>query len=104
MDSSTTPIAGSQSMFIHLVETLLLEGISASIGSVAIAYNNALAESTIGFFKAGAIRDDNPFRNGPLKTMTSSRSRWSAPTGTTEPDPLGHRTDPTDRVREQPLR
>ena len=104
MQLSTTPIADSQSLSIHFVETLLLEGIAASIGSVAIAYNNALAESTIGFFKTGAIRDDNPFRNGPLKTMTSSGSRWSVPTGTTESDPLDHRTDPTDRVREQPLR
>ena len=34
MGSSTTPIAGSQSMLIHFVETLLLEGIAVSIGSV----------------------------------------------------------------------
>ena len=80
-------IVGSQSMLIHFVETLLLEGIAV----------------TIGLFKTGAIRDDNPFRNGPLKTMTSSRSRWSAPTGTTEPDPLDHRTGPTDRVRLEPV-
>ena len=34
MDSSTTPIAGSQSISIHFVETLLREGIAVSIGSV----------------------------------------------------------------------
>ena len=34
MDSSTTPIVGSQSMLIHFAETLLLEGIAVSIGSV----------------------------------------------------------------------
>ena len=34
MHSSTAPIAGSQSISIHFVETLLLEGIAVSIGSV----------------------------------------------------------------------
>lgn len=33
------------------------------------AYDNALAESTIGLFKNEAIRDDSPFRNGPLRVV-----------------------------------
>lgn len=44
-------------------------GIAASIGSIGDAYDNALAESTIGLFKNEAIRDGSPFRNGPLRTI-----------------------------------
>ena len=54
---------------IHFAETLLLEGIAASIGSIGDAYDNALAESTIGLFKNEAIREDSPFRTGPLRTV-----------------------------------
>jgi putative transposase len=36
-------------------ETLVLEGIAASIGSIGDAYDNALAETTIGLFKTEAI-------------------------------------------------
>ncbi|ABY24125.1 ISRs2 transposase [Renibacterium salmoninarum ATCC 33209] len=61
--------AGSQYTSLHFGETLTLEGIAASIGSVGDAYDNALAESTIGLFKTEAVREDSPFRNGPLKTI-----------------------------------
>jgi putative transposase len=61
--------AGSQYTSIHFAETLALEGIAASIGSIGDAYDNALAESTIGLFKNEAIRDDSPFRTGPLRTL-----------------------------------
>ena len=61
--------AGSQFTSISFAETLALEGIAASIGSIGDAYDNALAESTIGLFKNEAIRDDSPFRNGPLRTV-----------------------------------
>jgi len=61
--------AGSQYTSIHFAETLQLEGIAASIGSIGDAYDNALAESTIGLFKTEAIRDDSPFRTGPLKSI-----------------------------------
>ncbi len=50
-------------------ETLAMEGIAASIGSIGDAYDNALAESTIGLFKNEAIRDGSPFRIGPLRTI-----------------------------------
>ena len=53
---------------VSFAETLALEGIAASIGSVGDAYD-ALAESTIGLFKNEAIRDGSPFRTGPLKTI-----------------------------------
>lgn len=57
--------AGSQFTSVSFAETLALENIAASIGSIG----DALAESTIGLFKNEAIRDDSPFRNGPLKTI-----------------------------------
>lgn len=50
-------------------DTLVLEGIAASIGSIGDAYDSALAESTIGLFKNEAIRDDSPFRTGPLRRL-----------------------------------
>lgn len=46
-----------------------MEGIAASIGSIGDAYDNSLAESTIGLYKTEAIRDDSPFRSGPLKQL-----------------------------------
>jgi putative transposase len=61
--------AGSQFTSVSFAETLALEGIAASIGSIGDASDNALAESTIGLFKNKAIRDDSPFRNGPLRTV-----------------------------------
>jgi transposase InsO family protein len=63
--------AGSQGEFtsVSFAETLVLEGIAASIGSIGDAYDNALAESTIGLFKNEAIRDGSPFRSGPLRTI-----------------------------------
>jgi len=54
---------------VSFAETLALEGIAASIGSIGDAYDNALAESTIGLFKNEAIREGSPFRTGPLKTI-----------------------------------
>lgn len=61
--------AGSQFTSVSFAETLGLEGIAASIGSVGDAYDNALAESTIGLFKNEAIRDGSPFRAGPLRMI-----------------------------------
>jgi len=61
--------AGSQFTSVSFAETLALEGIAASIGSIGDAYDNALAESTIGLFKTEAIREDSPFRDSPLRTV-----------------------------------
>ena len=47
----------------------MLEGILASVGSVGDAYDNALAESTIGLFKTEAMAKNNPFHHGPFKTI-----------------------------------
>ncbi|MEV4130534.1 IS3 family transposase [Nocardia sp. NPDC049707] len=61
--------AGSQYTSIRLGETLLLSGMVPSIGSVGDAFDNALAETTIGLYKTEAVRDDSPFRRGPLTRL-----------------------------------
>jgi len=54
---------------IAFAETLVLEGIAASIGSVGDAYDNALAETTIGLFKTECVGRGSPFLTGPLRTL-----------------------------------
>jgi putative transposase len=54
---------------IRFTETLALQGLSASIGTVGDAYDNAVAESFMGLFKNEAIAPGSPFRTGPLRTL-----------------------------------
>jgi putative transposase len=61
--------AGSQYTSIRFGEALTLAKITPSVGSVGDAYDNALAETTIGLYKTEAIRVDSPFRNGPLTDL-----------------------------------
>jgi putative transposase len=63
------PVEPGQYTSIGFAETLVLEGIAASIGSVGDAYDNALAETAIGMFKTEAITLGSPFRTGPLRTL-----------------------------------
>jgi putative transposase len=58
--------AGSPYTSIRFGEALALAEITPSVGSVGDAYDNALAESTIGLYKTEAVRADSPFRDGPL--------------------------------------
>ena len=60
--------AGSQYTAIHFAETLELEGIAPSIGTVGDAYDNALMETINGLFKTECIRTD-VFHAGPYKTI-----------------------------------
>src|SRR5829696_10366960 len=53
----------------RFTETLTVQGLSASIGSVGDAYDNAVAESVIGLYKNEAIAAGSPFRDGPLRTL-----------------------------------
>jgi transposase InsO family protein len=62
--------AGSQYTSVRFAQTLALEGLAASIGSVGDAYDNAAAESTIGLYKNEACAAGSPFRVGPLRTIT----------------------------------
>ena len=62
--------AGSQYTSVRFGETLSLSGLRPSVGSVGDAYDNALAETTIGLYKTECIRADSPFRRGPLNTVS----------------------------------
>ena len=62
--------AGSQYTSVHFGETLLLNGMLPSIGTVGDAFDNALAETTIGLYKHECIRADSPFRRGPLDRLS----------------------------------
>jgi transposase InsO family protein len=61
--------AGSQYTAVHFGQTLFLEGLTPSIGSVGDAYDNALAETTIGLYKTECVRAGSPFRRGPIRTL-----------------------------------
>jgi putative transposase len=61
--------AGSQYTSLRFAETLMLAGIAPSVGSVGDAYDNALAETTIGLYKSECARDGSPFRDGPIATL-----------------------------------
>ena len=61
--------AGSQYLAFRFSEELILEGILASVGSVCDAYDNALADSTIGLLKTEAMAKNNPFHHGPFITI-----------------------------------
>ena len=70
--------AGSQYTTLRFGETLLLEGLTPSIGTVGDALDNALAETTIGLYKTECVRDGSPFRRGPLATLADlEESTWA---------------------------
>ena len=54
---------------MHFGETLSLSGLRSSIGSVGDAFDNALAETTIGLYKTECVHADSPFRRGPLRNL-----------------------------------
>ena len=74
--------AGSQYTSIRFTETLVLEGLAASVGTVGDALDNAAAESFMGLYKNEAVRADSPFRHGPLRqladveTLTMNYVHW----------------------------
>jgi putative transposase len=70
--------AGSQYTSVRFGETLMLAGLTPSVGSVGDAYDNALAETTIGLYKTECIRDGSPFRSGPLRTLSDVEGSTAA--------------------------
>jgi putative transposase len=70
--------AGSQYTAIHYSETLMLEGLIPSIGTVGDALDNALCETTIGLYKTECVREGSPFRSGPIRTLADLESITSA--------------------------
>ena len=63
------PLEPKQYTSIRFTETVALEGLTASIGSVGDAYDNAAAETVMGLFKNEAVAKNSPFRTGPLTTI-----------------------------------
>ena len=55
--------AGSQYTSFRFTQHLIDSGIDASIGTVGEAYDNALAESTIGLYKTELIKPQGPWHN-----------------------------------------
>ena len=70
--------AGSQYTAVHFGQTLFLEGLTPSIGSGGDAYDNALAETTIGLYKTECIRAGSPFQRGPIRTLADREEITSA--------------------------
>lgn len=60
--------AGNQYTSIRYTDTLEIEGLVPSIGSVGDAYDNAAAETVMCLFKNEAVAKGSPFRSGALKT------------------------------------
>lgn len=57
------PVESTQYTSIAFTERLAAASVDASVGSVADAYDNALAESTIGLFKTELIKPSGPWRS-----------------------------------------
>jgi putative transposase len=70
--------AGSQYTAVHFGESLMIEGLVPSIGTVGDALDNALCETTIGLYKTECVRVGSPFRNGPLTSLADVESITSA--------------------------
>ncbi len=56
----------------------MLAGLAGSVGSVGDAYDNALAETTVGLYKTECTRDGSPFRTGPIATLADLEEVTSA--------------------------
>ena len=61
-ESLRRPVEFTQYLAIRYSERLAEEGIDPSVGSVGDSYDNAMAESIIGLFKAEVIRPKGPSR------------------------------------------
>lgn len=84
--------AGSQYTSVRFTETLMLAGLAGSIGTVGDAYDNALAETTIGLYKSECARDGSPFRDGPPATLADAEKITGAWVHWYNRDRLMHRT------------
>jgi putative transposase len=67
--------AGSQNTSIACTERLATAGVDASVGTGADAYDNALAESTIGLFKTELIKPRGPWQTCGQVEIAKSRNR-----------------------------
>jgi transposase InsO family protein len=63
---------------VRFAETLLLEGLTPSVGTVGDALDNALAETTVGLYKTECTRVGSPFRAGPIRALADLEEITSA--------------------------
>ena len=66
--------AGSQYTSVAFTARLLDHGVDPSVGSVGDAYDNAMAETTVGSFKNELIRRQGPWRN--VDHVETSTAEW----------------------------
>ena len=71
---SNPGIKNSQYVFIHYTERLAQAGIELSVGSVGDSYDNALAVSINGLYKAEVIHRCGPWR--PLEAVEFATLEW----------------------------
>jgi transposase InsO family protein len=60
--------AASQYTATHFTDTLMLAGLTPSVGTVGDALDNALAETTIGLYKTAITRNEACMKPGTLHT------------------------------------
>ncbi|MBC7761129.1 MAG: transposase [Candidatus Saccharibacteria bacterium] len=48
---------------------MVFEGLGASIGTIGDTYDNAAAETVMGFHKNEAVAKNSPFMTGPLNAL-----------------------------------
>ena len=65
---------GSQDLALRYTERLVGAGIEPSVGSVGDSYDNALAETINGLFKAEVIRRRGPWRS--FEAVESATLKW----------------------------
>ncbi len=64
---------------MHIAETLMLAGLTPSIGTVGVALDmHALAETSSGLYNTMSVREGSPFRTGPIHTLAALENITSA--------------------------
>src|SRR5262249_33260367 len=63
---------------VHFTEILLVAGLVPAVGTVGDALDNALAETTMGLYKIECVRQDSPFRTGPISGLADLEDCTSA--------------------------
>ena len=70
------PLESAQYVSIKYTERLAEAGIEPSVGSVGDSFDNALAETVIGLYKAEVIRRRGPWRS--LEAVEFATLEWAA--------------------------
>ena len=82
------PVESTQYLSIRYTERLAQAGIEPSVGSAGDSYDNALAESIIGLYKAEEIRRRGPWKG--VEEVELATLEWVAWYNTRLLEPLGY--------------